>query len=206
MPPPVYLLPSPLHRRNEQRQPERVSSALREGHDCSDGYDWGPQERCDRMDEEADSVCYYRQVWCPSTFFSSYCGILILTTSVKKKKSVYSSDGTQSTIQVYNQNSQFSGFSEIEQEFFPPWLRDFIIAQSAVVLKIGAPSWKKCHSLQDSWTSYWHLLCARHEQRVLSHSPQQPTRASCGETGPFRCHAVCPIRIGSRAECDDVCL
>lgn len=60
----------------------------------------------------------------------------MLTTSVKKKKkSVYSSDETQSTIQVYNQNSQFSGFSEIEQEFFPPWLRDFIIAQSAVSLR-----------------------------------------------------------------------
>lgn len=40
--------------------------------------------------------------------------------NICKKKSVYSSDETQSTIQVYNQNSQFSGFSEIEQEFFPP--------------------------------------------------------------------------------------
>lgn len=36
-----------------------------------------------------------------------------------KKKSVYSSDETQSTKQVYNQNSRLSGFSETQQEFFP---------------------------------------------------------------------------------------
>lgn len=102
---------------------------------------------------EGDSVCYYRQVWSPSTFFSSYCGILILTTSVKKI-SVYSSDETQSTKQVYNQNSQFSGFSETEQEFFPPMIVRFHYSPVCCVLKIEAPSWEKCHSLQDSWTCY----------------------------------------------------
>lgn len=59
-------------------------------------------------------VRYNRKVGSPSTFSSSYCGILSVVTM-----SVYSSNETQSKKQVYKQITLFSGFSDTDQEFLP---------------------------------------------------------------------------------------